>query len=98
MKTFKRILIAALIIFGGIFTSQAQIVVRIRPAAPIRVVHPVRPSPRHVWIDGNWVVRNGRYVWVDGYWATPRRGYAWAPGYWASRRGGYVWVPGHWRR
>jgi hypothetical protein len=89
--------LALLLIFGITAAASAQVIVKVRPAAPV-IVRPVAPSPRHVWIDGGWEFRNGHYVWVNGYWAEPRRGYHWAPGYWATRRGGYAWMHGHWAR
>jgi hypothetical protein len=96
-KYINRIVIAAVLVVGFSFASSAQIVVRVRPSAPV-VVRPVAPSPRHVWIDGGWEARRGRYVHVDGYWAAPRRGRHYVQGYWAPRRHGYVWVPGYWAR
>ncbi len=78
--------------------AQAQFVVKIRPAAPVLRARPVAPSPRHVWIGGNYAWRGGQYVYEEGYWAAPRPGFRWAEGRWKHRRGGWVWVPGHWRR
>ena len=70
-------------------------VVTVRPAAVI-TVRPPAPSPRHIWVSGNYVWRGGRYVWVEGYWAPPRPGRYWVEGHWRESRGGYAWVPGHW--
>lgn len=78
------------------FYSCAPSVVSVRPAAIVKV-RPIAPSPRHVWVNGNYVWRGGRYVYVDGYWAPPRSGRHWVDGYWKLKRGGYVWVPGRWR-
>jgi hypothetical protein len=96
-KYINRIVLAAALVIGFSVASSAQVVVRVRPSAPV-VVRSVAPSPRHVWIDGGWEVRRGRYVHTDGYWAMPRRGRHWVEGYWAPRRHGYVWVPGYWAR
>jgi hypothetical protein len=96
-KYISRFLLAAVLVLGFSYASSAQVIVKVRPAAPV-VVRPVAPSPRHVWIEGGWLARNGRYVHSDGYWAVPPRGRHWAAGYWAPRRQGYVWVPGHWTR
>ena len=96
-KYVNRIVLAVMLVVGFSAASSAQVIVKVRPAAPV-VVRPVAPSPRHVWIDGGWVIRGGRYVWTDGYWVAPRRGFVWVPGYWAPRRGGYVWIPGRWVR
>lgn len=86
----------AMIFFAG--TADAQIVIKVRPAAPVVRVRPIAPSPRHVWVTGNYVYRGGRYHYTDGYWSAPRYSGAWVDGYWKKRRGGWVWVPGYWRR
>lgn len=96
-KYLTRVAVLSLFVLGFNAMASSQIIVKIRPAAPV-VVHTACPSPRHVWIDGGWVVRGGRYMWTDGYWVVPRRGYHYAPGYWSHRRSGYVWVPGHWAK
>ncbi|HEY5408891.1 MAG TPA: hypothetical protein VIJ92_17505 [Ginsengibacter sp.] len=84
------------------FSSQAQFVVKVRPNAPVVVrARPVAPSPRHVWIDGEWVWRGNQYVYTEGRWMLPAyRGARWIRGHWKQnpRRGGWYWVPGHWRR
>jgi hypothetical protein len=100
MKNLKKIVLIAGLFLLGAYDSEAQIMVRVRPVRPARVVvrRPVAPSPRHVWVAEDWRYRGGRYVWSGGYWAAPPRGGAvWAPGHWANRPRGYVWVPGHWR-
>ena len=77
--------------------ADAQFVVKIRPAAPV-IIRPAAPSPRHVWVAGDYVWRGNQYVWTDGYWAIPAAGHRWAEGHWKNTRRGWVWVPGHWRR
>jgi hypothetical protein len=96
-KYVSRIILATALVVGFSFASSAQIIVKVRPAAPV-VVRSVAPSPRHVWIDGGWEVHRGQYVHTNGYWAMPPRGRHWVAGYWAPRRHGYVWVPGRWTR
>lgn len=96
-KLINRIILATVLVVGFSFATSAQVIVKVRPEAPV-VVRPPAPSPRHIWIDGGWVVRGGRYVHKNGYWAAPRRGRHWVDGYWAPRRHGYVWVSGHWSR
>ena len=79
--------------------ADAQFGIRIRPAAPVITIRPACPSPRHVWVNGEYVWRGGNYVYTDGYWAEPRGGYrGWVEGHWKNTRRGWVWVPGHWRR
>lgn len=94
---FKIIAVLAILI-SSVVVAQAQIVVKVRPAAPVLRARPVCPSPGHVWVGGNYVWRGGQYVYTDGYWAPPRAGHRWVDGHWKHRRGGWVWVPGHWRR
>lgn len=95
----KRILLgSAFAMFLSVGAAHAQIVVRIGPPPPPRVVIPVAPGPRYVWVDGYQRWNGRRYVWVPGYYAIPPRHRAvWVPGQWVPRRGGYVWVPGYWR-
>ena len=65
--------------------------------APADVVYtrPVTPGPDYVWIEGDWVTRNGRYEWREGHWARPRNR-VWISGNWESRGGGYYWRRGYW--
>lgn len=99
----KNSIIKAAIIFvcSLAFTAaaEAQVIIKVRPPAPVVKVRPVSPSPRHVWVTGNYVYRGGQYVYTDGYWAVPAYSNAvWVDGHWRKKRGGWVWVPGHWRR
>ncbi len=96
-KILKAFAIAALITVSA-SASQAQIIVRVRPAAPRTViVRPPAPSPRHVWVREDWRPVNGRYVYGGGYWAAPpRAGARFIAGHWRNTRRGSVWIPGHW--
>ncbi|HTQ66421.1 MAG TPA: hypothetical protein VMI12_16630 [Puia sp.] len=75
----------------------AQYYVKVQPVAPV-IVRPVAPSARHIWVEHEWVWRNGAYVHVPGHWAIPPAGgVRWIPGHWRETHGrGYYWVPGHW--
>ena len=97
-KTISRLVIVTGLILGVSWASEAQIIVKVRPHAPVVRVRTVAPSPHHIWIEGGWVGRGRNYEWSDGYWERPRRGHRWAKGHWDHRRGGWVWVPGHWNR
>lgn len=102
MKTvLKSMLIAVALTAAVSVSSEAQIVVRARLGRPVRrvVVHrPPAPSPRHVWVEEDWVPRGRTYVWHGGYWAAPPRPHAvWVPGRWMRHRGGWVWKAGYWR-
>lgn len=78
----------------------AQVIVRVRPDRPHRVImhRPMAPSPRHVWVEEDWVPQGRSYAWHGGYWAAPpRAGAIYIPGHWQNTRRGSVWIPGHWR-
>ncbi len=95
----KRILLSsAFAMFLAVGAAQGQIVVRIGPPPPPRVIVPVSPGPRYVWVDGYQRWNGRRYVWVPGHYVIPpRRRAMWVRGEWVPRRGGWVWVPGYWR-
>ena len=98
MKTFFSTI--ALIFCLGIANNvSAQFFVRIRPIAPVIIAPPI-PSPRHIWIPGEWRwnKRRGEYVWREGHWLVPKPGREWIPGFWEDGRDGSRWIPGHWRR
>lgn len=89
-------LIALAISFSA---ADAQFFIKIRPMAPVIRVRPLAPSPRHVWVSGEYVWRGNEYVYTDGYWAEPPfPGRRWIEGHWKNGRRGWVWVPGHWKR
>lgn len=90
MKRMQKILLVlALLLSSGSFGANAQIYVGIRPTIPV-YVRAERPSPRHVWVDEEW-------VWRDGHWAEPPQvGYVWVGGRWHHERDGYRWERGHW--
>jgi hypothetical protein len=95
----KKIILLAIAVAG--FTlwsadSTAQlVVVQVKPTAPV-VVRVAAPSPKHVWITDEWVLRNGKYVHQPGYWMVPGNGKSWKNGYWKNGKGGHYWVPGRW--
>jgi hypothetical protein len=102
MKTARKII--SLSLFSGLFClavtqSDAQVIVKVRPARPVAVItRPAPPSPRHVWIEEEWVPQGNTYVWHGGYWvAPPRPGAVYIKGHWRQSRRGWIWIPGHWR-
>ncbi|MBL0355760.1 MAG: YXWGXW repeat-containing protein [Chitinophagaceae bacterium] len=99
MRTSGLKLLALFVIaFSLSCTTEAQVYVTIRPAAPA-FARPIPPSRKHTWIDGEWIWRNGRYQYTNGYWVVPSRfGAMWVPGHWKQKRRGWFWKPGHWRR
>jgi hypothetical protein len=95
-KNISKFIMLFIIAAAFSFTASAQYV-RVRPDVPV-YVRPAAPSPRHVWIEGEWGWHNGAYVYTNGYWVEPRAGFVWVVGHWQQRRRGWFWVPGHWRR
>ncbi|MBA2249616.1 MAG: YXWGXW repeat-containing protein [Chitinophagaceae bacterium] len=78
--------------------SPSGVIVTTRPAPP-RYERPVAPGPAYVWVNGDWIRRNGQYVWREGYWTPRQRNHnEWVEGHWNARRGGWYWIPGHWRQ
>ena len=97
MKKFvKGLMLASAVTLFAVATTNAQIVVRVRPVyhGPV-VVRGEAPSPRHVWVEDEWAVRRGRYVRVAGHWEEHPGG-VWIAGHWDRRPGGWVWVEGRW--
>jgi hypothetical protein len=99
MKTFVKTLLFSALFMGMANYTNAQVVVRVRPAMPrVVVARPVAPSPRHVWVAEDWRPGRRNYRWSGNYWAAPPRPQAiWVPGHWVTRPRGYIWAPGHWR-
>ena len=74
-----------------------QYKVRHRPSVPY-YMESRRPSPNHIWIDGDWVISHGQYTYRPGYWMIQNRGQAFVPGHWERVHRGWYWVPGYWTR
>jgi hypothetical protein len=70
-----------------------------RPPPPARVeAVPARPSPKAVWLDGEWAWRRGRWAWLIGRWVEPLPEAAYSP--WVFVRGldgSLYYAPGTWR-
>jgi hypothetical protein len=99
MKKLVKVLmlVLALSAFGASFVHAQEVVVKGRLYNHPREVRPARPSPRHVWVGGEWAPSGSTYTWRAGYWALPQApGGRWVPGRWVRRPGGWVWVSGHW--
>jgi hypothetical protein len=78
--------------------SNAQVVVRIGPPAPIVEHYGPPPHPGWVWQGGYHYWDGHRYVWRAGVWAAPPRPHAvWVAHHWVHRHDGWVLVEGHWR-
>ncbi|MEO7311891.1 MAG: hypothetical protein ABIX01_15915 [Chitinophagaceae bacterium] len=78
-------------------TQGVRVGVNVRPSVPV-YARPLAPSRGHVWVEGDWIWRNGKYVYQQGYWMEPRRGQNFVAGYWKQSRYGWQWTPGRWQR
>jgi len=79
----------------SICSAQVSVGIRIGPPPPPRVVrvHPVRPGPDYLWVDGYWYAAGNRYRWHDGYWTRPPyAGARWI----APRHDGRQFFAGYW--
>ena len=100
----KKVLLLSVLSLGMILAAhvadaQVHFYVDVPPPIPV-YVHPVQPSPRHVWVESEFAWEGGRYVHHPGYWAVPPRHYhRWVRGYWQREpHHGNYWIPGHWDR
>jgi hypothetical protein len=99
MKKISRILMLCLALsaFAVARSSAQEVVVGARLYNHPPEVRPMRPSPGHIWVAGEWAPNGGTYAWHAGYWALPPHpGGHWVRGHWRRRPGGWVWIPGHW--
>jgi hypothetical protein len=87
----------ALILLGGSpLSAEVNIGINIGPPPPPRVVyvHPARPGPEFMWIEGYWYPKKGHYHWHEGYWAQrPYEGSLWV----APRYDGHRYFVGYWQ-
>ena len=76
----------------------SEVVVQVRPPAPIHETIVARPGPNYVWTPGYHAWNGTAYAWTPGAWvAPPHPGARWVAHRWVHRNGGYVLVEGHWR-
>ena len=97
MKTLTRIALLAATLLTGVSVANAQVSfgIRIGPPPPPRVVHvhPGRPGPGYIWVDGYWYPAAGRYRWHEGYWTRP----PYAGAHWVGpRHDGAMFYAGFW--
>ena len=98
-KLFGLLGLLFLLSFGNTTTTQAQVVVKVRPARPAVVLtRPAKARTGHIWVDGHWRYNNrtNQYVWVKGHWKQARAGHNWVAGRWVACTGGHKWVAGYW--
>jgi hypothetical protein len=95
----KTIFFTIAIIFSILLVScgGSRVIVTERPAVPY-YQRPLAPRANYIWVDGDWIIRNGRYTYRQGYWAAPRQNRRWQNGYWQHGNRGWNWNHGYWRR
>jgi hypothetical protein len=93
-------LVLLTVLFLAPLQSKAGVRVYVRFGPPhlrtVKVVKPLKPYPRAVWISGHWAFRSGRYIWVNGYWVKPRARHVYVPGHWEKSPRGWYFVAGRW--
>ena len=97
MKAITQIGISFVFI-GGLLLSACESS-RYVPTQPVATVYARSAAPYTgaIWVEGNWVRRNGRYIQQPGYWIKPRPGRTWIQGRWYKYPKGNRWQKGYWR-
>ena len=96
-KSIGSFIVLSLFFFTEI--SHAQVVVTVRPTAPVHIRKVNKHRAGHTWVAGHWTFnqRRGKYVWKRGYWVRNRSGQVYVAGSWVSCTGGYRWNAGYWK-
>ncbi len=99
-KVFTAAALAGLFLLPSLAEAGVRIYVRVGPPTvrTVKVIKPVRPCAKAIWISAHWQNKHGRYVWVKGYRVKPRYGYVYVRPRWKKNRHGYYYVTGHWKR
>ncbi len=93
----KKAFLAIALLTTLFLTSCTVETVGTRPGYDTDVAVGVAPGPGYVWVNREYVWRNGAYVVVPGYWAAPPRvGVVWHAGVWYHRGRGWAWRRGYW--
>lgn len=98
----KKVIVIIAMFFAGILIpeAQSQVIVKVRPGRPAKVIKkPAKARRGHEWRAGHWVYnkQQGKYVWRKGQWVKRRPGKVWVKGHWKKVPGGEKWIPGHWK-
>lgn len=99
-KVFAVIAFSGLFLFPSLNEAGVRVYVRLGPprVRTVRVIKPVSPYRKAVWVAGHYRYTRGRYVWVKGYWLKYRSGYVYVQPHWKKTSHGYFFVPGHWKK
>jgi len=99
-KVFTAAALAGLFLLPSLAEAGVRIYVRVGPPTvrTVRVIKPVRPCAKAIWISAHWQYKHGRYVWVKGYRVKPRHGHVYVRPRCKKNRHGYYYVTGHWKR
>ena len=99
-KVFTAAALAGLFLLPSLAEAGVRIYVRIGPPTvrTVKVIKPVRPCAKAIWISAHWQYKHGRHVRLKGYWVKPRHGYVYVRPRWKRNHHGYYYVTGHWKR
>jgi len=99
-KFFMVAALAGLFLLPSLAEAGVRVYVRVGPpkVRTVKVIKPVRPCAKAIWISAHWHYKHGRYVWVKGYPVKPRHGYVYVQPRWKKNGHGYYYVTGHWKR
>ena len=97
---FAAVALAGLFLLPSLAEAGVRVYVRVGPhkVRTVKIVKPVRPCAKAVWVSSHWRYKHGRHVWVRGYWVKPRYGYVYIQPLWKKNHHGHYYVTGHWKR
>jgi len=98
-KVFTAAALAGLFLLPSLAEAGVRVYVRVVPpkVRTVRVIKPVRPCAKAIWISAHWQYKHRRHVRLKGYWVKPRHGYVYVRPCWKRNRHGYYYVAGHWK-
>jgi len=99
-RFFAAAALSGLFLLPSLAEAGVRVYVRVGPpkVRAVKVVRPIRPYVKAVWVSSHWQYKHGRHVWVKGYWVNPRRGFVYVQPRWKKNRHGYYFVAGCWKK